>query len=56
VLDQEVAAPRPITEQKLDLVGGGGVDLAALGGCLGPLPSRARMFERADRLYVMDSH
>ena len=56
VLDQEIAAPRPVAEQKLDLVGGGGVDLAALRGRLGPLPSRARMFERADRLYVMDSH
>ena len=56
VLDQEIAAPRPVAEQKLDLVGGGRVDLAALRGRLGPLPSRARMFERADRLYVMDSH
>ena len=56
VLDQEIAPPRPVAEQKLDLVGGGGVDLAALRGRLGPLPSRARMFERADRLHVMDSH
>ena len=56
VLDQEVAPPRPIAEQKLDLVGGGGVDLAALRGRLGPLPSRAGMFERADLLHVMDIH
>ena len=56
VLDQEIAPPRPVAEQKLDLMGGRGVDLAALGGRLGPLPSRAGMFERADLLHVMDSH
>ena len=48
MLDQEIAAPRPVAEQKLDLVRGGGIDLAALRRRLGPLPSRARMFERAD--------
>jgi hypothetical protein len=48
VLDQEIAAPRPVTKQKLDLVGSGRVNLAALRGRLGPLPARARMFERAD--------
>ena len=56
MLDQEVAPPRPIAEKKLDLVGGGGVDLAALRGRLGPLPSRAGVFERADLLHVMDIH
>jgi hypothetical protein len=56
VLDQEITPSRPIAEQKLDLVGGGGVNLAALRGRLGPLPSRARMFERADLLHVMDIH
>ena len=54
MLDQEIAPPRPVAEQKLDLVRGGRIDLAALGGRLGPLPSRARMFERADLLHVMD--
>jgi hypothetical protein len=52
VFDQQIAAPRQITEQKLDLVGGGGVNLAPFWGRLGALPSRARMFERADRLYI----
>ena len=56
VLDQEIAPPRPVTEKKLDLVGGGGVDLAALGGGLGPLPSRPGMFERSDLVHVMDIH
>ena len=56
VLDQEIAPPRPIAEQKLDLVGGGRVDLTALRRRLGPLPARAGMLERADCLYVMDSH
>ena len=56
VLDQEIAPPRPVAEQQLDLVGGGRVDLAALRGRLGPLPSRAGMFERADLVHVMDSH
>ena len=53
MLDQEIAAPRPVAEQKLDLVGGGGVDLTALGGRLGPLPSRAGMIERANLLHVV---
>ena len=51
-----LAAPRPIAKQQLDLMGRGGIDLTALRGRLGPLPARARMFERADCLYVMDSH
>ena len=55
MLDQQIAPPRPVAEQQLDLMGGGGVDLAALGGRLGALPSLARMFERADLLHVMDS-
>ena len=56
MLDQEIAPPRPVAEQQLDLVGGGRIDLAALRRRLGPLPSRAGMLERADLLYVMDSH
>ena len=48
IFDQEVAPPRPVAEQLLDLVRGGRIDLAALGRGLGSLPSLARMFERAD--------
>ena len=56
MLDQEIAPPWPIAKQQFDLVGGSGVDLAAFRRRLGPLPSCARMLERADRLYVMGSH
>ena len=48
MLDQEIAAPRPVAEQQLDLVRGLGIDLAPLGSRLGPPASLARMFERAD--------
>ena len=54
MLDQEVAAPRPVAQQLLNLVGGGGIDLAALGGRLGPLASLAGMLERTDFLHVMN--
>ena len=53
MLDQEVAPPRPVAEQKRDLVRGLGIDLAALRRRLGPLPALAGMFERADCLHVM---
>ena len=56
MLDQEIAPPRPLAEQEFDLVGGGGVDLPALRRRLGPLASRARMFELSDLLHVMDIH
>ena len=54
MLDQEIAPPRPVAEQKLDLVRRRRVDLAALGRRLGPLASLARMLERADLLHVMN--
>jgi hypothetical protein len=53
MLDQQVAPPWPVAEQKLDLVRRGGIDLASLGSRLGPLASRAGMFERADLLHIM---
>jgi hypothetical protein len=53
VLDQEVPPPRPVTEQKGNLFGSLGIDLAALGGRFGPLSSLAGMFERADLLHIM---
>jgi hypothetical protein len=56
MLDQQVASPRPVTQQKLDLVGGGGVDLAALRGRLGPLPPGTGMLEGPDLLHIMDIH
>ena len=49
MLDQEIAPPRPAAEQKLDLVGGGGINLAALRRRLGPLPSRSRSSLPASR-------
>ena len=52
MLDQEVAPTRPVAEQQFDLLCGSGVDLAALGSCLRPLPSLARMFERANVVHV----
>ncbi len=56
VLDQEIAPPRPIAEQQLDFVGGGGVNLAALRRRLGPFPARAGVLERADGFYIVGSH
>ena len=53
MLDQEVAPPRPVTEQQLDLVRRSGIDLASLGSRLGPLAAFAGMFERADLLHIM---
>ena len=55
MLDQQIAPPRPVAEQQLDLMRGGRIDLAALGRRLGPLASLAGMFERADLVHVMDS-
>ena len=43
IFDQEVAPPRPVAEQLLDLVRGGGIDLPPLGRGLGSLPSLARV-------------
>ena len=53
MLDQQVAPPRPVAEQKRDLFSGQGIDLAALGRRFGALAALARMFERADCLDVM---
>ena len=54
MLDQEIAAPRPVRQQPLDFVRSDGIDLAALRGRLGSFPPCARMFELADFLYVVD--
>ena len=48
MLDQEIAPPRPVAEQKFDLVRGRRIDLAALGRRLGAPPALARMLECAD--------
>jgi hypothetical protein len=53
VLDQKVAPPRSVAEQKRNLFSGLRVDLTALGGRFGSFSSLARMFERADFLRVM---
>jgi hypothetical protein len=53
VLDQKVAPPWPVAEQKSNLFSGLGIDLASLGGRFGPLSSLAGMFERADLLHIM---
>ena len=53
MLDQQVAPPRPVAEQKLDLMRGGRVDLTSLGGRFGPLASFARMLEGADLLHII---
>ena len=53
ILDQQVAPPRPVAQQKRDLFSCLGIDLATLGGRFGPLPALAGMFERADLLHVM---
>ena len=53
MLDQQIAPPRPVVEQKSNLFSGLRIDLAALGGRFGPLSALARMFERADFLRVM---
>jgi hypothetical protein len=53
VLDQKVAPPCSVAEQKSNLFSGLGIDLATLGGRFGPLSSLAGMFERADLLHIM---
>ena len=56
MLDQEIAPPRQVAEQKLDLMRGRRVDLAALRRRFGPLPSRAGVLELANFLYVVVDH
>ncbi len=53
ILDQEIAAARPVAEQKLNFVRRRRIDLAALGGRFGPLSSLAGVLEGADRLGFM---
>ncbi len=53
MLDQEVAAPRPVTEQCGNLFGGLGIDLASLGSSLGPAAPLTRMLERADLVHII---
>ena len=53
MLDQQVAPPRPVAEQKRNLFSGLRIDLAALGGRFGALAPFARMLERTDLLHVM---
>jgi hypothetical protein len=53
VLDQQIAPPRPIAKQRLDLLRGPGVDLTPLGGRFRSLASHARMFERTNLMHVM---
>ena len=54
MLDQQIAAPRPVAEQQLDLMRRRRVDLAALRGRFRPFPPRAGVLELADFLYVVD--
>ena len=53
VLDQQVAPPRPVAEQKSNFFSGLWINLASLGGRFGPLSSLAGMFERTDLLHIM---
>jgi hypothetical protein len=53
MLDQKVAPPRPVAEQKLDFMRRRRIDLTTFGSRFGPTPSLARMFERANLLHVM---
>ena len=53
MLDQEIAAARPVAEQKLDLLCSRRIDLAALGRRFGSPASLPRMVERADFLHVV---
>ncbi len=53
IFDQQIAPPRPVAEQLLDLVRGGGIDLTALGRGLGAPAPLARMFEVSDFVNVV---
>ena len=53
MLDQQVAPPRPVAQQKRNLFSSLRVDLAALRRRFGAPPPLARMLERADLLHVM---
>jgi hypothetical protein len=53
VLDQEIAAARPVAEQKLDVMGGGRIDLAAFWRRLGAPATFAGMIEFANLVDVV---
>jgi hypothetical protein len=52
VLDQQIAPPRLVAKQDLNLVGCGRIDLPAFRRRLGPLSSFARMLEGSNLLHV----
>jgi hypothetical protein len=54
MLDQQIAAARAIAKQELNFMRSRRIDLTAFRRRLGPLPSRAGMFEGAYFLRVMD--
>jgi hypothetical protein len=56
MLNKEIASPRPVAEQKFDLMRGLRIYLATLGRRLGLPPPFARMFERANLLHVVMAH
>jgi hypothetical protein len=56
MLNKEIASPRPVAEQKFDLMRGLRIYLATLGRRLGLSPPFARMFERANLLHVVMAH
>ena len=53
MFDQEIAPPRPVTQQKRNLFSGLGLDLAALGGRFRSPAPLAGVFERADLVHIM---
>ncbi|MGY4368121.1 hypothetical protein ACVW1A_004186 [Bradyrhizobium sp. LB1.3] len=53
IFDQQVAPPRLVAEQLLDLMGRGGIDLPSLGRGFSALPSLAGMFELANLVNVV---
>src|SRR6185312_1086963 len=53
VLDQKIAAPRPVAQQEFDFMPGDRIDLPALRGRLGPLASLTGVVERANLLHII---
>jgi hypothetical protein len=54
VLDQQIAPPRKVAEQKLDFLRCGRIDLTSLGGGFGTLAPGPRVFERANLMHIMN--